>query len=679
MLRENSPKGPQYVIKTHGVHRTGILKDVAGILAEAGVSIAATQKVALGTEYAMVLHAFHPDGEGHAEAISDEASLQAYLGLGPVERRLVIECPQRPGLIMAVTQLLGVEGCKIPKMETFTSVRDGVVMFHMEAAVHVPRGHDMDAADVEAPASRPRTRPELTFDVDKNAITKQGRRGRPKPPRPERRPRTRRTTSRAARIALRPDSESIARRAWSSNVDALLVPRAMEGFNFGSSYNAAYAPTPKRKQRDDDVDMIPAKRAHPGVSSLTPLMRGAGLRSPGLSPGQRNAFDALKCPAALALTRRQRGTTTSASRGDSINFGNYTKKVVAKTDAVKKLIRQAMTPRRRRSLDSFEAVKYGKGTTIIKQGDRGDDFFVMEMGTVEFYIEGNKKAVGACGSGKGFGELALMYNTPRAATVLAKTDIIAWKIDREAVPPRAREPREARSEQYKALLMEIELNKKKAPETADGKSAFLRECITDDQLTKLADCMDEEDVDDGVDIIKEGEDGHTFYIIANGEVEGSATKVLAVDREDFVALLGSIEELIKNGSNKEEAVDTPKRKAERLGMEQITVIKTLGHGAFGRVKLDHVLMEREILMQLDHPFILKLICAFQDDYFIYFLLELLIGGELFTFLRKHQRFSEPTMKIYAAGVVLGFEHMHSKKIAYRDLKPENLVLDKAAT
>ena len=70
----------------------------------------------------------------------------------------------------------------------------------------------------------------------------------------------------------------------------------MEGFNFGSSYNAAYAPTPKRKQRDDDVDMIFAKRAHQGVSSLTPLMRGAGLRSPGLSPGQRNAFDALRCP-----------------------------------------------------------------------------------------------------------------------------------------------------------------------------------------------------------------------------------------------------------------------------------------------------------------------------------------------------------------------------------------------
>ena len=230
MLRDVSPQVPQYVIKTHGVHRTGILKDVAGILAEAGVSIAATQKVALGTEYAMVLHAFHPDGEGHAEAISDEvrralgassevrvkpldhararrrsflsarvssrstrdvdvrerarffsvtpapqASLQAYLGLGPVERRLVIECPQRPGLIMAVTQLLGVEGCKIPKMETFTSVRDGVVMFHMEAAVHVPRGHDMDALTSKLRGVQAANKGlELTFDVDKNAITKQG-------------------------------------------------------------------------------------------------------------------------------------------------------------------------------------------------------------------------------------------------------------------------------------------------------------------------------------------------------------------------------------------------------------------------------------------------------------------------------------------------------------------------
>ena len=86
-------------------------------------------------------------------------------------------------------------------------------------------------------------------------------------------------------------------------------------------------------------------------------------------------------------------------------------------------------------------------------------------------------------------------------------------------------------------------------------------------------------------------------------------------------------------------------------------------------------MEREILMMLDHPFILKLVCAFQDDYDVYFLLELLIGGELFSHLRRAGRFDEPSAKFYAAGVVLAFEHMHAKKVAYRDLKPENLVLD----
>ena len=87
-------------------------------------------------------------------------------------------------------------------------------------------------------------------------------------------------------------------------------------------------------------------------------------------------------------------------------------------------------------------------------------------------------------------------------------------------------------------------------------------------------------------------------------------------------------------------------------------------------------MEREILMQLDHPFIIKLVCAFQDDFYVFFLLELLIGGELFTHLRKVQKFSEADTRTYTASVILAFEHMHAKKIAYRDLKPENLVFDK---
>ena len=61
--------------------------------------------------------------------------------------------------------------------------------------------------------------------------------------------------------------------------------------------------------------------------------------------------------------------------------------------------------------------------------------------------------------------------------------------------------------------------------------------------------------------------------------------------------------------------------------------------------------------------------------YVYFLLELALGGELFTFLRRREKFDEASARFYIASVVLAFEHMHTKSIAYRDLKPENLILD----
>ncbi len=90
---------------------------------------------------------------------------------------------------------------------------------------------------------------------------------------------------------------------------------------------------------------------------------------------------------------------------------------------------------------------------------------------------------------------------------------------------------------------------------------------------------------------------------------------------------------------------------------------------------DHVLTEKNIMEELHHPFILDFYGAMQDDKYIYFLLEVLLGGELFKFLRAENQFPETWSKFYAASVLLAFRDIHSKKIAYRDLKPENLVLD----
>ena len=427
---------------------------------------------------------------------------------------------------------------------------------------------------------------------------------------------------------------------------------------------------------------------------------------------------------------------------DKLDVTKEKKKEIARDPATTKLLKDCMreNPLFKRCRDEetdelvgqFEQVSYGASKQIITQGETGDTFYVIESGICDAFIKGTSKAVASPARGMGFGELALMYNTPRAASITARTDVVLWKIERQEYRLVLASHAQKRSKEYKELLSEVVLQNE-----GKTKKKLLKDCITDSQMTKLADAMDEDNVAAGHNIICEGDEGHTFFIIADGEVVVSkggdaittlkrggyfgdralvadekrnatcqagkkGAKVLAVDREDFIALLGSIDELVEHGSATEEETAYSARKAEAITMKDITVIRTLGHGAFGKVCLachdatgvhyalksqsknaivennlqEHVLMERSILMQLDHPFILKLTCAFQDDYDIFFLLELLIGGELFSHLRKAGRFAEPTMKFYAAGVILAFDHMHQKKIAYRDLKPENLVLDK---
>lgn len=132
--------------------------------------------------------------------------------------------------------------------------------------------------------------------------------------------------------------------------------------------------------------------------------------------------------------------------------------------------------------------------------------------------------------------------------------------------------------------------------------------------------------------------------------------------------------------------------------------ETLGTGTFGRVYLvthpsdhskfyamkilqksvivrlkqvQHTLNEKEVLLQSrDCPFIVTLEKTSQDAKNLYFVMEYVLGGELFTHLRSAGRFSGATTRFYAAEIVLTLEFLHAKKIIYRDLKPENILLDK---
>nr|XP_010333027.1 cGMP-dependent protein kinase 2 isoform X3 [Saimiri boliviensis boliviensis] len=90
---------------------------------------------------------------------------------------------------------------------------------------------------------------------------------------------------------------------------------------------------------------------------------------------------------------------------------------------------------------------------------------------------------------------------------------------------------------------------------------------------------------------------------------------------------------------------------------------------------EHVYSEKRILEELCSPFIVKLYRTFKDNKYVYMLLEACLGGELWSILRDRGSFDEPTSKFCVACVTEAFDYLHRLGIIYRDLKPENLILD----
>ncbi|KAI5717800.1 hypothetical protein M8J77_011366 [Diaphorina citri] len=148
--------------------------------------------------------------------------------------------------------------------------------------------------------------------------------------------------------------------------------------------------------------------------------------------------------------------------------------------------------------DAMFPVNCLPGEAIITQGDEGDNFYVIDQGEVEVYV--NNELVTSVGEGGSFGELALIYGTPRAATVRAKTDVKLWGLDRDS---------------YRRILMGSTIRKRKLYEEFLSRVSILESLEKWERLT-VADSLEPVSFQDKEAIVRQGQPGDDFYIIVEG-------------------------------------------------------------------------------------------------------------------------------------------------------------------
>lgn len=261
------------------------------------------------------------------------------------------------------------------------------------------------------------------------------------------------------------------------------------------------------------------------------------------------------------------------------------------------------------------------------------------------------------------------------------------------------------------------------------KKMYIFRYLTEKQCNLLIEAFRTARYEDGDYIIQEGEMGSRFYIIKNGEVEivKNNKRLRTLGKNDYFGERALIYDeprtasVISKNNHVEcwyvdksvflQIIEGPmlahleeriKMQDTKVEMEELKTERIIGRGTFGTVKLvlhkptniryalkcvsrrsiislnqqNNIKLEREITAENDHPFIIRLVRTFKDFEYLYFLTELVTGGELYDAIRKLGLLSKPQAQFYLGSIILAIEYLHERNIAYRDLKPENILLDK---
>eukprot|EP00755_Sulcionema_specki_P025474 Sspe_Gene.83397::Locus_54705_Transcript_1_1_Confidence_1.000_Length_1759::g.83397::m.83397/K04739/PRKAR; cAMP-dependent protein kinase regulator len=145
--------------------------------------------------------------------------------------------------------------------------------------------------------------------------------------------------------------------------------------------------------------------------------------------------------------------------------------------------------------------QFSRGHVIMNQGDEGDNMYTISKGSVDIYVNGDLKATR--GVGVSFGELALMYDTPRTATVVAAEDVEMWGIDRDT---------------YRNIVMGASVRKRQEYQEVLQRIDFLKG-LNNYELLQLSDALETTEWNSGDYILRYGESGEHMYIIISGRAE----------------------------------------------------------------------------------------------------------------------------------------------------------------
>eukprot|EP00587_Corethron_hystrix_P003341 CAMPEP_0113319764 /NCGR_PEP_ID=MMETSP0010_2-20120614/13835_1 /TAXON_ID=216773 ORGANISM="Corethron hystrix, Strain 308" /NCGR_SAMPLE_ID=MMETSP0010_2 /ASSEMBLY_ACC=CAM_ASM_000155 /LENGTH=666 /DNA_ID=CAMNT_0000177397 /DNA_START=347 /DNA_END=2347 /DNA_ORIENTATION=- /assembly_acc=CAM_ASM_000155 len=369
--------------------------------------------------------------------------------------------------------------------------------------------------------------------------------------------------------------------------------------------------------------------------------------------------------------------------------------------------------------DALTSVTFQDGERIITKGDVGEVFYIIREGTVEVsdiglgdsqYVDQILKA------GDSFGERALMTGDVRAANITAKGEVSCLCLSRDVF------------EKVLGPLQDL-LDKAMTKSILMGMPIFANshfESFEMDQLTELVEDRPfakgtvVEENHQAIYIIRSGKasvsnpnglintlkDGDHFGGTALVEPQDVSKQTITVIEDATLGILTSaaIKSVIIDLSRLDTFLPAESSKLDQsILLKDLVKIRILGVGSFGKVwlvshgktekpyalkmlskheiidnkQVDGVIREKNILASVKHPLIVNLVSSFQDDTSLYMLQEILQGGELFSVVHSDRGDGVPFKDavFYAACVLESLSHLHKRRICYRDLKPENVLID----